>query len=453
MGGRVDMKLSHLAAKTIAVVGIAAATLAATPDRADACGGCFAPNETVTVVTGHRMAVAISATETTLWDQIEYAGDPEDFVWVLPIEGETLVELASNAFFEALDGTTALTLQGNFAPLATGCPDPCDDGRSFGSAADSEGGGPPPVEVYGEAVVGPYETATIGSEDPNALVDWLRTNGYSVPDSIQPIISHYVELGLNFAVLRLSPNAGVSQMQPVRITTPGMMPVFPLRMVAAGVEGKVGLELYILGEGRYEAQNFTVTQVDPSDLYYDWDTGRFNYNEAFDQAIADAGDRAWVAEYAQPSDRFRSFIESYVSRDPETGEVLGTAADDWAVVTRSIENPYLTKLRTDLAAAFLDEDLILQASSGENIENFIFVDNERNRPAEPSCPTTCTDPTSPGGTVVGSAGTSVGFADGSRGDGLCSASFVGASTPWAAAGGLGLGLVALALRRQRRRRR
>jgi hypothetical protein len=441
------MSTIRFALRGAAAVGTAALALVATPDRAAACGGCFAPNETVTVVTGHRMAVAISPAETTLWDQIEYAGEPEDFVWVLPIQGETLVELASNAFFEAVDGATRITLQGTFPPLTTTCADPCDDGLARGSSFDSAGGseGPPSVEVFGEAVVGPYETATIGSDDPNALVDWLRTNGYNVPDSILPIIAHYVEQDLNFAVLRLNPNAGVNQMQPVRITTPGMMPVFPLRMVAAGVEGSVGLELYVFGEGRYEAQNFEIVEIDVNDLYYDWDTTRFNYNEAFDAALERGGLRAWVAEYAQPADNYRWQVESYVSFDPETGERLGDASEDWGVVTRSLPSPYLTKLRTDLEAANLNEDLILQASLGDTVENFINVSNERNRPAEPVCPTTCTDPVGPG--TIGAPG-------GVRGDGsargLCSAALESEGAPFALGGGVAIALGVLAFRRRRR---
>lgn len=439
------MKTSLIAARVAAATSAAALLLAATPDRADACGGCFAPNETVTVVTGHRMAVAISPTETTLWDQIEYAGDPEDFVWVLPIQGETLVELASNAFFEALDQSTRITLQGNFPPLTTFCPDPCD---SFlrGSAASEADDGPGTVEVFGEAVVGPYETATIGSDDPTALVTWLRDNGYNVPDSVLPVVQHYVDLGLNFAVLRLSPNAGVNQMQPVRITTPGLMPVFPLRMVAAGVEGKVGLELYILGEGRYEAQNFDVVEIDRSALEYDWSTSTFNYNDVFDQAIENAGGRAWVAEYAQPADSYAWQVMNYESRDPETYELLGDARDDWAVVTRGLPSPYLTKIRTDLAAGFLDQDLVLQASTGGNLENFILVNREVNRPAEPTCPTTCTDP-SGGPGVVGGSGP--GVVASPVGDGLCSASFGSRSAPWALAGIVVFAIGLLTVRRRR----
>jgi len=428
----------------------AAAALALTwgvADRAQACGGCFAPTESVTVVTGHRMAVAISPAETTLWDQFQYAGDPEDFVWVLPIAGETLVELADNAFFDALDQSTRITLQGTFPPLQTFCPDPCGGGLAFPSASRGGEDGSPtedPVTVYGTAVVGPYETATIGSDDPEALLSWLQTNGYAVPDEILPIIAHYVDRGLNFAVLKLHPNAGVNQMQPVRVTTPGMMPVFPLRMISAGTAGSVGLELYILAEGRWEAQNFEMLEVPPSALIYDWATSRFNYNEAFDRVLADAGGRAWITEFAQPGDRGWQYnLQSWTTYDED-----GTAhssADDFAVVTRSIAAPHLTKIRTDLDVGFLDQDLILQASLDGDVESFILVDREINRPAEPRCPTACDAPGTGGG-VVGTPGGALGFRSG-RGDGLCA---VSSRPSGAAAFGLLVTMVALVWRRRRR---
>ena len=45
---------------------------------AEACGGCFAPPEENTVVTGHNMVLTIGKTQTTLYDQIEYVGDPAE---------------------------------------------------------------------------------------------------------------------------------------------------------------------------------------------------------------------------------------------------------------------------------------------------------------------------------------------------------------------------------------
>ena len=51
-----------------------------------ACGGCFHEPAVDAVVTGHRMAFAVSEGRTVLWDQIQYTGNPEDFGWVLPVE-------------------------------------------------------------------------------------------------------------------------------------------------------------------------------------------------------------------------------------------------------------------------------------------------------------------------------------------------------------------------------
>ena len=63
---------------------LAASSVLASEADAHACGGCFNPPESPTVVTDHRMIFSISAVESTLYDQIQYTGAPESFGWVLP---------------------------------------------------------------------------------------------------------------------------------------------------------------------------------------------------------------------------------------------------------------------------------------------------------------------------------------------------------------------------------
>src|SRR4051812_47597712 len=74
----------------------------ALPARASACGGCSHPEvttstssgmKTAQVVTDHRMVFALSLTRTTLWDQIRYSGEPEDFIWVLPVPHGVALDL------------------------------------------------------------------------------------------------------------------------------------------------------------------------------------------------------------------------------------------------------------------------------------------------------------------------------------------------------------------------
>lgn len=401
------------------------------PESASACGGCFGPTGSPTVVTRHQMAVAISPVQTTLWDQIEYAGNPEDFVWVLPVRGGVPVELADNAFFEAIEQATAITM--TVPPVQTFCPDPCGGFFSADRGAASDAGAEG-VTVYHQANIGPYETVTIGSADPNALVTWLRDHGYAVPDEILPTIAHYTDQSMDFAVLRLAPNAGVSQMQPVRVTMPGMNPTFPLRMVSAGASGTLGLDLTVFAEGRYEAANFVNAVVDRSRLTYDWNTGQFNYDALYEEALGAGG--VWVTENAMPAGYS---IQYYSSYDYETGEYHDAAAD-WAVVTASLSNPYLTRMTSDMPLEFLDEDLVLQASSGGDLENFINVTNEIARPADVVCQTECTDPYGPGST---------GWRSGGRGDGLCAAS-ARSSGSLLSLSVIGLAAVVLGMRRRRR---
>src|SRR5262245_20961416 len=102
---RWSMKFSSLGALTLLSC---VAVVAHSPD-AQACGGAVhGVDEAVpSVVTGHRMALAMSRTQTVLWDQVQYTGDPKDFAWVLPVGDGAYIEESTDAFFEALEAVSA----------------------------------------------------------------------------------------------------------------------------------------------------------------------------------------------------------------------------------------------------------------------------------------------------------------------------------------------------------
>ena len=90
------------------VLGLAMAT---SPMTALACGGCFAPPEINQVVTDHRMVMAVHADHSILWDQIRYTGNPAEFAWVLPVNGEIDLQVANGDFFTQLDQATTVTVR------------------------------------------------------------------------------------------------------------------------------------------------------------------------------------------------------------------------------------------------------------------------------------------------------------------------------------------------------
>lgn len=306
--------------------------LLAQPGDAWACGGCFTAatidgRKNVQVVTDHRMVLALAAEQTTLWDQIRYAGAPEDFVWVLPIPRGVPVRmgLGDNAFVDALANASAPQIRASFTVLcnragfATARPDFSSSwGRGGGggcggssasidytpgAASGADGGstqtpytGSEDLSLVGTRdVVGPY-AAEVLAGGAGSFQRWAQANAYDIPGPTLSAVRWYEGLGTDFLVLRLAPEAGVEQMQPVRITFPGYVPTLPLRMIAAGVADKVGLDLMVIASAAMQVERFANAQVDRTRLVWDAAASRSNYRAEFNRTLTRYAGRAWITE-------------------------------------------------------------------------------------------------------------------------------------------------------------
>ncbi len=400
---RVFMRKSILLAGAVAIACFVRATPAA------ACGGCFHdPTQNPTVVTDHRMILSVSMGQTTLYDQIEYSGSPQSFAWVLPIAGTATVGLSADIVFDTLDSLTHTTVTA--PPLNCAQPPFCPNAKNGGvDAGAAFADASAPVQDLKQEVVGPYETVQLASTDPNALSNWLTGHGYSVPSDIQPIIDAYVQAGMDFLALKLVPGASVTSMRPVRVTTQGAAPVLPLRMVAAGTGANVGITLWVVGEGRYEPQNFPSFRIQDSEIVWDFSTESSNYaslRQAYEQQ---SGDKAWELESSLPVDvqSFTQLVDNggtpYPSYDYDAGSDYdptqtadgGTEApaqvrdDDLATLFHGMNasDIRVTRIRSDLARTALSQDLMLQASTDQSqLTNLRFPTKSINAPACPTFP-------------------------------------------------------------------
>ncbi len=166
------------------------------------------------------------------------------------------------------------------------------DGFSGGAA------GPPSVTVVHQGPIGPYATVTLHANVPDALPAWLDANAYAIDPTIAPVIDAYTAEGFDFIALRLRPGQGVQQMKPVRVVTSGMSASLPLRMVAAGTGANVAITLFVIGEGRWEPQNFPSASVDPSALTWDFGTQSSDYATFRQTLLAASNGRMWNSAFA-----------------------------------------------------------------------------------------------------------------------------------------------------------
>jgi hypothetical protein len=294
---RVFMALFGVAAATVASLGV--------ERNASACGGCFTPppppNEVESVITDERMIFSISKDQTTLYDQIQYSGSPSSFAWVLPVKGTVTVGLSADIMFNVIDQT--LTTSQVVEPPTDCPPAPTCNFGNFGIAAPGGGalalddaGASATVVVTSQAQVGPYETVQLHSTDGSALTNWLDSHGYQIAPAVVPVIAEYVAGQFDFLALKLVPGAGVQSMQPVRVTSNGAGVSLPLRMVAIGTGATTGISIWVIGDGRWEPQNFPFFTIKDSEISWDWNTNSSNYETLRLSKEAALKGRGWQFE-------------------------------------------------------------------------------------------------------------------------------------------------------------
>lgn len=441
----------------------------AAPRRASACGGCFHQEDpvvttgtatgrkTAQVVTDHRMVLAMSSTRTTLWDQIRYSGEPDDFIWVLPVPHGVALDLGlgDNAFVDAVDRIGVPTLQASAtrtctrtgtSSTSTVAPTPYDPPPRGTMAGGCGGGGAPSIDydpgsrgggttpgttsdggtdardyrgsesvmvgAMDAAVVGPYAIERVSNAPPDeGFVRWAARNRYGIPDETMGAVRHYVDLSMDFLVVRLRPEAGVQQMQPIRISYPGYRPTLPLRMISAGVADTVGLTLMVIADSPVEARGFFNVEIPISQLVWDFATQTSNYRDVFRDTVRAGG--TWVIESLQHVTP--PMMSMTPSAAPDDGGAFDVTPDepppamnggDDAGPTLDRADPYvdrriafdgmsnsplLTRLRTELGRRELDRDLELDAAQRAPRPPTRYLVNFANVPPCPAMRTSTAD--------------------------------------------------------------
>jgi hypothetical protein len=333
--------------------------------RALACGGCFiAPTPTTVdaVVTGHRMAFAVSDERTVLWDQIQYSGAPADFGWVLPVAPGATIELSSDAWFEALETATSAQVTSPQLQCARNSSSGCFSSSSSSAlaepAADRGGVFGPGVTVLHQASLGPFDTVTLRSTDAGSVRAWLASHDYVIQDDVDPIIDAYIQEQMDFIALRLH---GDQPMQPVRVVTPQGNAVLPLRMVKAGTGSDVPIVLYAIGEARLGLADLTEVKLDLTKLSFDFATSKSNYTDVLADALSQHLGASFATTFAAKNPFGRSFSRTLSTSGNRSSTQLGQLYFD-----QGFENANAVETGCSFALTGLSSDqLVTEAQASQ----------------------------------------------------------------------------------------
>jgi MYXO-CTERM domain-containing protein len=313
-----------------AAFAVAASTFV--PSAAHACGCFTPPNPTVPVVqAGERIVFAAWDGQVTAHVQIQYAGDANDFGWLVPLPSLPTLELGTDELFARLSETTDPSYSvdyhySSYCGSYQGYP-ASDMGAFFASDLGMGAGGPSPLVVA--ASIGPYDYAVLKADDKSAMLDWLTANHYFVPVGTDDVVAPYLHPGAYFLALKLHSGQSAGNLQPIVLHYASDYPMIPLTLTSVGAKPHMGIAVWVLGDSRAIPRNYYHAVLDDAAL--DWtDRGiGESYFDLLTRAVGEApGRHAFVTEYAGPSAIMKGALD-YPGRfgDPTYLATLTDAGD------------------------------------------------------------------------------------------------------------------------------
>ena len=263
---------------------------------ASACGGLFCQNVPVDQQ-AERIIFTINDDSTvSAYVQINYTGEAAEFSWVVPVPSVPDVDVAEMSSFNELSNLTAPIM---IPPLMPSCaPVPLMAAGAVEESVRSDG----EVQVLASGTAGPYAFDVVTSENPDSLIIWLRDNSYRITEPMEPLVHVYSDEGMAFLAMKLQPDQGAQDIQPIKMTYEAQQPTIPIRLTAVAANPNMTILTWIFADAQTMTTNFARPVIKDVDIRGDFFSfGGTNYLTLVDQTIDLYEGRAFITEYAQPT--------------------------------------------------------------------------------------------------------------------------------------------------------
>ena len=265
-----------------------------------ACGGFFCQNSPIDQNAERIIFTQNGDGTVSAYIQIQYTGSAPDFSWILPLP--QAISLDDIAVPE--DGMAAFTeLEVATDPVFIPPPLPKCAQQFSATSMPMAMAESAAVEVFASGEVGPYWSDVIGSDDPEALITWLRDNEYRVTPEMEPLIEVYVAEGFAFLAMRLLPDSGDQDVEPVKVTYPAERPMIPLRLTAVAANPDMAVMVWFFSDNQAVPVNYAKMEIADEELTFSSFGRTSNYRQLVSARADEYRGQAFVTEYASPTNR------------------------------------------------------------------------------------------------------------------------------------------------------
>jgi hypothetical protein len=266
---------------------------------ASACGGLFCSTTPVNQQ-GEQIIFEMNDDGTiSAYVQINYTGAATNFAWVVPVPTVPEVDVADMATFDELD---LLTQPVFIPPPLPACFEMSTPTQMLmGTQAPSPTYSAAEVTILAQGTAGPYEYSVITDDDPDEMFRWLRENGYQIAPAMGPLIRVYNDEDMVFLAMKLQPEAGVQDIQPIKMTYESDAPMIPIRLTAVAANPNMSILTWIFADEQAYPANYEQIEIANEELRGDMATRAINYLPLLDARIDTFLGLAMITEYAQPT--------------------------------------------------------------------------------------------------------------------------------------------------------
>ena len=147
---------------------------------------------------------------------------------------------------------------------------------------------------------------------------------------MEPLIDVYTVEGMVFLAMKLQPDQGAQDIQPVVMTYDSTQPVIPIRLTAVAANPNMVIQTWVFADHQAVPTNYAHPTIDMNNMRVDWSTfNGTNYEWLLNQYIDLYQGRAFITEYAQPTQNMFNVIGT-------DDELLLELADNYDYVTRLV---------------------------------------------------------------------------------------------------------------------
>ena len=355
---------------------VAALALLLSAGAADAfCGFYVATGDMRIYNRASKVVLARDGDRTVLTMSSDFRGDPKQFAVVVPVpvvlqKGQ--VHIGDSTAVTHLDDYSVPRLVEYTDPNP--CPEVKLSAARLGGVEVAmnkmmmirKGSATRQVVVEAQYKVDEYDIQILSAKEGQALGEWLRANGYSMPPGAAKVLSSYIKQGMYFFVAKVDlaeqQRLGYSYLRPIQVAFESPKFVLPLRLGMVNADGPQDMLVFTLTrKGRVESTNYRTVRM-PTDIdvpeFVKREFTRF-YPQLFDTYRRSQGEDVVFVEYAWV------LTPSLPNCDPCTAPVLspqelrGLGTSWIASDNRPPREVFLTRMHVRYDAQHFPEDLVL----------------------------------------------------------------------------------------------